>query len=83
MLEQLRAQGYTLVFLSNCRHSYQEAHRRYWGLDRWFSGYFCCEDYENRPKEEIFPHIAAQFSRPYVVIGDRASDFMLPGSTAS
>lgn len=75
MLNQLRTQGHIMVFLSNCRHNYQEAHRRYFGLDRWFSGYFCCEDYEYRPKEEIFPYIAAQFPEPYLVIGDRASDF--------
>ena len=75
LLDQLRSQGYTMVFLSNCKHAYQEAHRRQFGLDRWFSGYFCCEDYGFRPKEEIFPYITAQFPEPYVVIGDRASDF--------
>lgn len=66
---------HTLVFLSNCKHDYQEAHRRYFGLDKWFSGYFCCEDYGNRPKEEIFLAIAARFPAPYMIIGDRASDF--------
>ena len=75
MLDQLKSQGHTMVFLSNCKHAYQEAHRRWFGLDRWFSGYFCCEDYEFRPKEEIFPCIAAQFPGPYVIIGDRESDF--------
>ena len=75
ILDELTAQGHTLVFLSNCKHAYQQAHRAYFGLDRWFSGYFCCEDYGNRPKEEIFPSIAAHFAGRYMVIGDRASDF--------
>ena len=75
MLDQLQGQGHTMVFLSNCKHAYQEAHRRQFELDRWFSGYFCCEDYDFRPKEEIFPLISAQFPGPYLVIGDRASDF--------
>ena len=74
MLEQLHALGYTLVFLSNCQHDCQEAHRKYFHLDLWFSGYFCCEDYQGRPKEEIFLEIAAQFPGPYLVIGDRDSD---------
>lgn len=77
VLEQLHTQGYTMVFLSNCKHAYQEAHRGYFNLDRWFSGYFCCEDYQNRPKEEIFPYIAAQFPGPYLVIGDRKSDIQV------
>ena len=75
MLDQLKSQGHTMVFLSNCKRAYQEAHRRWFGLDRWFSGYFCCEDYGFRPKEKIFPYIAAQFPGPYVIIGDRESDF--------
>ena len=76
LLDQLHAQGHTLIFLSNCKHAYMEAHRQYFGLDRWFSGYFCCEDYENRPKEDIFPSIAVRFPGPSLVIGDRASDFL-------
>lgn len=75
VLDALKARGHTLVFLSNCKHDYQEAHRRYFGLDRWFSGYYCCEDYGDAPKEEIFLHIARRFPGTYTVIGDRASDF--------
>lgn len=80
MLDQLKSQGHTMVFLSNCKHTYQEAHRRFFRLDRWFSGYFCCEDYENSPKEDIFPCIADRFPGPYMVIGDRASDFQVAQS---
>ena len=77
VLDELKRQGHTLLFLSNCKHAYQEAHREVFDLDRWFSGYFCCEDYNNLPKEEIFPFLAAQFPGPYLMIGDRASDLQV------
>ena len=35
-LDALRSAGYRLVFLSNCPHDYMEAHRKHFGLDRWF-----------------------------------------------
>jgi phosphoglycolate phosphatase len=73
-LEALKEAGYTLVFLSNCKRPYLEAHRRAFELDRWFSGFYCCEDYGFAPKTEIFPHIAQHFPGDYCVIGDRASD---------
>ena len=73
-LYALRRAGHTLVLLSNCRHSYGEAARARFGLDRWFSGYYFCEDYQNVPKEQIFPAVAAAFHGPYLMIGDRATD---------
>lgn len=73
-LWQLRKAGHTLVLLSNCRHSYGEAARERFGLDRWFSGFYFCEDYAYAPKEAIFPTIAAVYPGPYRMIGDRASD---------
>lgn len=73
-LEALRRQGYTLVFLSNCKRDYLRAHRAFFDLDRWFQGYFCCEDYGFAPKAEIFPCIARQFPGDFCVIGDRSSD---------
>ena len=46
------------------------------GLDRWFDGYFCAEDYGFIPKEEIFPFVKEAFpDSRYVMIGDRDSDF--------
>ncbi len=73
-LTALRAAGYQLVFLSNCKHTYMEAHRRAFGLDRWFHGYYCCQDYDFRPKAGIFPEIRKRFPGGFCVIGDRASD---------
>ena len=53
-LKELKAKGYTMVILSNCRHDYMDAHKKALGLDRWFDSYFCAEDYDFIPKENIF-----------------------------
>ena len=75
-LDRLKADGYTMVVLSNCRHGYMEAHRQYFDLDRWFAAYFCAEDYDFRPKEDIYREIAAAYpSESNIIIGDRDSDF--------
>lgn len=76
VLDALSAEGHTLVILSNCYHAYLEAHRKYFGLDKWFCGYYCCEDYCFCPKEEIFRSVREDHpDTSYIVIGDRASDF--------
>ncbi len=75
MLSQLRQKGCRLLILSNCRHAYMDAHRKALGLDRWFDGYFCAEDYGFIPKEDIFPILKEQFPDDvYIMVGDRASD---------
>ena len=76
MLEELKRQGYTMVILSNCYHAYLAAHRKQFGLDRWFCGYYCSEDWGFVPKEEIMKGIIRDHpDTGYVVIGDRDSDF--------
>lgn len=77
MLGTLKRQGFRMVFLSNCKHAYMEAHRRWFQLDRWFTGYYCCQDYDFIPKERIFPDIQKAFPGGFVVIGDRASDLKI------
>lgn len=74
VLNTLHVKGYQLVFLSNCKRAYMEAHKKVFQLDRYFHGFFCCQDYGFAPKTEIFRHIAAAFQGDYCVIGDRASD---------
>lgn len=77
MLDLLRRQGYHLVFLSNCKRAYMQAHREQFQLDRWFSGFYCCEDYGFATKEQIFPDIRARFPDVFLVVGDRASDMQV------
>ena len=76
MLEQLKNEGYTLTFLSNCRHAYRDAHRRYFGLDRWFDIYHCAEDYPGVPKWEIYRRAIdnERHPCPRVMVGDRFHD---------
>ena len=75
-LKELKAKGYTMVILSNCRHDYMDAHKKALGLDRWFDSYFCAEDYDFIPKENIFPFIKEKYpDESFVMTGDRASDF--------
>lgn len=74
MLTKLREWGYQLVFLSNCKHAYMEAHRERFHLDQWFSGFYCCEDYGFVPKEQIFPDIRYHFPGKFIMVGDRAAD---------
>lgn len=76
VLTKLKRKGYRMLILSNCRHSYMEAHRKALDLDRWFEGYFCAEDYSFIPKEEIFYDIKNKYpDSKYIMIGDRGSDF--------
>lgn len=76
-LEEIKSDGYRLVFLSNCKRAYMEAHREWFGLDRYFDGFYCCEDYDFIPKKDIFPHVAETFPGDYLMIGDRNSDLAL------
>ena len=73
-LRALKRQGHTLIFLSNCLHSYMELHRRVHGLDEFFSAYYCSEDYGYIRKPEIFEYIKKEHEGMYVVVGDRYFD---------
>lgn len=74
VLTELRSRGFRLLFLSNCKHAYMEAHRRAFRLDRFFDDYFCCEDYDFAPKYEIFSYIREKYPGRYIIIGDRFHD---------
>lgn len=74
LLSALKAEGHTLVILSNCQQAYMDAHRACFALDRWFAGYYCSGAYQDAPKEIIFETIQKNFPGDYVMIGDRASD---------
>ena len=73
-LEFLRSRGCRMVFLSNCLHSYMEAHRRVFQLDRYFDAFLCAEDFPGNSKPEIYKAVRSQFPGRHVVIGDRRQD---------
>lgn len=69
------AKGFgSTVFLSSCKRSYMQAHIKAFGLDRYFDGFYCTEDYGFKPKHVIFEDIKKKYDGPYVIIGDRYSD---------
>ncbi|MDE6833618.1 MAG: HAD family hydrolase [Ruminococcus sp.] len=74
VLESLKNNGYNLIFLSNCRVHYMERHKRVFGLDRFFSYFYCCEDFNFIPKYEIFRKIKPAHKGDFIVIGDRFHD---------
>lgn len=73
-LDMLHAHGYRMVFLSNCQRSYMEAHRKMFQLDRYFSAFFCAEDFPGNAKWEIYQAIRGQFPGRHIIIGDRKQD---------
>ena len=74
VLGQLKKEDYFLVFLSNCRISYMEAHRAYFHLDKYFDRMYNCEAFGWAGKPEIFNMVKDDLPEGYVMIGDRASD---------
>ncbi len=81
-LDLFRARGYEPVFLSNCHHDYMELFRELLGLDRWFSHYYCAEDYGWKAKSLVFSEEAApalcdlgkSLHEQFIMIGDRFHD---------
>lgn len=74
VLIELKKQGHTLIFLSNCRVHYMERHSSVFGLDRFFDYFYCCEEYDFIPKYQIFRLFSLQHKGQYIVIGDRFHD---------
>ncbi len=73
-LAQLKSAGHTLIFLSNCMHDYMDAHRKAHGLDRFYSGYYCTEDFGFKSKPEIFTEIRKKYEGEFIIVGDRFLD---------
>lgn len=76
-LEQLKKNGHRLFFLSNCSDAYMQAHRKAHSLDRFYTDYFCTENFAFRPKPEIFPFIKEKYAGDYIIIGDRFLDLQV------
>lgn len=75
MLDALCAEGYELVLLSNCATGYRDRHRGVFGLDQWFSAYYCAGDHPGLAKWEIYQRVACKrHVQPHVMVGDRFHD---------
>lgn len=73
-LETLKQRGYHLVFLSNCKINYMEAHSKLFGLEQWFDAMICAEQHQFVTKSEILTKVLKDFPSPAAVIGDRHHD---------
>lgn len=74
VLDHLKARGVRMLLLSNCPVSYLQAHTAQFGLERWFDGLYCGEQFGYRPKHAIFPELRDRWPGEFLVIGDRAQD---------
>lgn len=74
VLAELKSQGHTLIFLSNCRVKYMERHLRVFGLLRFFDYFYCCEEFDFIPKYQIFRLFSLQHKGEFIIIGDRFHD---------
>ena len=74
VLKALKEDGFRLIFLSNCKISYMEASIRCFELELYFSAFYCTEQYDFAPKDEIFKVIAANHPGRFIIIGDRDLD---------
>lgn len=73
-LQTLHDNGHRLLFLSNCFNRYMELHRKAHSLDRFYTDYFCSEDFGYIPKPEIFSKIRDKYDGEYIIVGDRYFD---------
>lgn len=73
-LGYLKSKGYTLVFISNCRKSYMENHRKLFGLDEYFTSMICSESYEYISKTEILKKVLELYPGKWAIVGDRGKD---------
>lgn len=73
-LDQLRADGYTMVVVSNCKIVYHEANWKEFSMERWFAAFYDCESFGFSPKTEIIREVQKSFKAPYLFIGDRRGD---------
>lgn len=74
VLATLKAQGVGMLLLSNCPVSYLQAHTACFGLERWFDGLYCGEEFHYRPKYEILPILQTRWPGDFLIIGDRDQD---------
>lgn len=77
MLSTLKASGYRMFILNRCQHKCMDAQRELFGLDAFFTEYYCAGDYGDKSKEEIFPLIMERYDGSFIVVGDRGHDIRM------
>ena len=74
VLTYLKNKGYHLIFISNCKNYYKEAHNRMFHLDNYFEELIATEEYGFIPKNEILASIKHRYEKDIAIVGDRIQD---------
>ncbi len=73
-LKSLKKRGYHLVFFSNCKINYMQAHAQMFGLDQVFDAMVCAEQHDFISKADILKKILKDHPQPAAIVGDRHQD---------
>lgn len=74
VLEYLKGKGYKLIFISNCKNYFKDAHKKIFRLDRYFDDFITSEDFGFISKSEILALIKDNYLKEMAIIGDRMHD---------
>lgn len=74
VLQDLKESGFRLIFLSNCKISYMNAHREAFHLDTYFDNFYCTEQYDFASKIVIYETFEKMYEGDFMIIGDRLKD---------
>ena len=74
MLTRFKEDGYDMIVLSNCQKIYKQIHWQAFDMQKWFTEFYDCESFDNKPKADIIKIIREKAPGDYIMIGDRASD---------
>ena len=74
VLSYLKNKGYKLIYLSNSKRYYMDAHINAFHLHQYFDMMLCSEDFNYIPKEEIINQVKSEIILDACVIGDRIHD---------
>jgi len=79
MLQDLEANGYYLVFLSNCSEAYMKLHQEVFGLDRIFHEMHCAGQFDWEDKPQIVRRLIPAWTKNVniISIGDRYTDMAI------
>lgn len=75
VLKYLKSKGYYLIYLSNSKTYYMNAHQVFFNLNDYFDHMICSEDYNYLSKSEILEKIKHELDEEIIIIGDRKHDF--------
>jgi phosphoglycolate phosphatase len=73
-LETLKAKGYTLVLISNCKESYLNTHNKVFSLNCYFDNLICSEAWQYASKTAILARVVNDYPADYAIVGDREVD---------